>query len=1037
MENALHMFGDGTWNDIIDSPSQTMGYFIEYSGPGFVTGSLAGNAADPESGPLTFAQTSSVAGLTIASDGSWTFDQGNAAYDYLAAGAEEDIIATFSVTDNQTAVTSGSLTLTLTGANNAAVIGGVTAASITEDSVPTVTGDLSHTDADTNNADDVWQVVTAGAATDNGYGTFEIDVDGQWTYTLDNANATVNALTGTGSLQDTFSVLTQDGTSQLVEVTINGANDKPVIVSDSSLTLNVRETGVDTVGILTDNAIMTVIDPDMTTGGTWSFQTLTINFFTSVSHSPTTGFWGYTLNDESFLVNQLGEGQTGTDSFSRTYTDEFGSVSDAVPMTVIVTGSNDAASISGVLGGLVTEDMGNDSVSGDASHTDIDLNNANDVWQAVSNGTATYGSFTVTTGGVWTYTLDDSNTAVNALNDGDTEFDSFTITTEDGTTQTISIDIIGNTDALPVVANDDSGFIETIDVLILGTDMTALTATGNQLNGSNDDRFNFNVTTLQIPAIFTAPQWQVKFEAADVVLLGGVDNTEQFDGNVMFEVLSSYYAAGGNVVTTGGVVQQLFDTSGATRAYLNDITPLGQQSGGTSIGTSIDMNGAVHPITDDIGNITNGFTNWFSSQYMDVGAVQLAYPSGGNMVPHSISYTEGTGGAGNTAFVGGGYLHSLLDTTSLRTGDADFVLEQALAWAAGVKKIDVNENEPFTFTDDSLLANDVDPNAMATITSVQTFSDKGATVTLSGGDVLYNPISSFGLNSLNDGETDTDTFTYTISDGVTTDTATVTVTVNGLTDMDQPPVVSDPEMNGFASPASDYRFGQRILDDDEFSGISHLLYDEGGLTNAPTGVSFSATFVDFSFTAAAETDYEAGYGIYAYEADGQSYSVNIGYSVDSSGDLRFFYTDYEQVYGGPVLEIAPDWIGDGGTVNLTGVDSIEQYAPGVLDNLSVLDIKNEQDEILDLDTAALLELVRGNGVTPESFVFQLDAGDSMNFLDDGEAPGSGWEAIETGVGSNTYNIYDTNVADGLFSDVSGPFFATIYIDGGGGAAPIE
>src|SRR5207245_6514520 len=49
------------------------------------------------------------------------------------------------------------------------------------------------------------------------------------------------------------------------------------------------------------------------------------------------------------------------------------------------------------------------------------------------------GSFTMTAGGVWTYTLDNSNAAVQALNVGGTLTDTFTVTSIDGTAQLIKI----------------------------------------------------------------------------------------------------------------------------------------------------------------------------------------------------------------------------------------------------------------------------------------------------------------------------------------------------------------------------------------------------------------------------------------------------------------------------------------------------------------------------------------------------------------------------------------------------------------------
>src|SRR4051794_41275613 len=54
---------------------------------------------------------------------------------------------------------------------------------------------------------------------------------GVWTYSLNNADAAVNALNSTGAnttLSDSFTVTTVDGTQQTVTVTINGANDAAV-----------------------------------------------------------------------------------------------------------------------------------------------------------------------------------------------------------------------------------------------------------------------------------------------------------------------------------------------------------------------------------------------------------------------------------------------------------------------------------------------------------------------------------------------------------------------------------------------------------------------------------------------------------------------------------------------------------------------------------------------------------------------------------------------------------------------------------------
>jgi len=57
------------------------------------------------------------------------------------------------------------------------------------------------------------------------YGTLVLSTDGAWTYTLDNANLTVQALSGGQTLPDTLQVLSADGTSANIAITINGTDD--------------------------------------------------------------------------------------------------------------------------------------------------------------------------------------------------------------------------------------------------------------------------------------------------------------------------------------------------------------------------------------------------------------------------------------------------------------------------------------------------------------------------------------------------------------------------------------------------------------------------------------------------------------------------------------------------------------------------------------------------------------------------------------------------------------------------------------------
>ena len=67
---------------------------------------------------LTYALDAPVAGLTCNTDGSYSFDAANAAYQHLAEGATTDVVANYTVTDEHGATATSTLTITLTGTND-------------------------------------------------------------------------------------------------------------------------------------------------------------------------------------------------------------------------------------------------------------------------------------------------------------------------------------------------------------------------------------------------------------------------------------------------------------------------------------------------------------------------------------------------------------------------------------------------------------------------------------------------------------------------------------------------------------------------------------------------------------------------------------------------------------------------------------------------------------------------------------------------------------------------------------------------------
>ncbi|MEH2531090.1 VCBS repeat-containing protein [Bradyrhizobium sp. AZCC 1588] len=176
----------------------------------------------------------------------------------------------------------------------------------------------------------------------------------------------------------------------------------------------------------------------------------------------TTG--AYTFVPHNDAINALTE-PTTTD-FTITVSD--GTLSANQTFTIAINGANDAATISGATNGTVTEASGLANTapgtpSATGTLTSADVDNAPDTFTAVSTPTAStrgFGTFTMTTAGVWAYSIDQANSTVQALNVGDTLTDTFTVTTIDGTAQVVTVTINGANDAAVISGATTGSVIE-------------------------------------------------------------------------------------------------------------------------------------------------------------------------------------------------------------------------------------------------------------------------------------------------------------------------------------------------------------------------------------------------------------------------------------------------------------------------------------------------------------------------------------------------------------------------------------------------
>ena len=378
--------------------------------------------------------------FALGEDGEWTYTLDNTDEDTDALGAGEKVTDTFEVTS--VGGTTAQVEVTVTGADDAAVIGGDSTGAVTEDdaSAATASGTLTVSDPDANQSAFTAQTDVVGT-----YGTFTLGEDGGWRYTLDNEAADTNALGSGEKVTDTFTVASVDGTTAQVVVTVTGADDAAVIGGEltGAVTEDAEETGA--------SGTLTVSDPDAGQSA-FTAQTKVGTYGTFTLGED--GGWTYTLDNEAADTDALVAGQTETDTF------EVSSVGGTVSQVVVtVTGADDAAVIGGDSTGAVTEDDASAATaSGTLTVSDPDANQS--AFTAQTDVVGTYGTFTLGEDGGWTYTLDNADADTDALGSGETGTDTFTVASLDGTTAQVEIVVRGANEAAvidttPAVEPDD------------------------------------------------------------------------------------------------------------------------------------------------------------------------------------------------------------------------------------------------------------------------------------------------------------------------------------------------------------------------------------------------------------------------------------------------------------------------------------------------------------------------------------------------------------------------------------------------------
>ena len=385
------------------------------------TGQLTATDAD-DGAVLTFSiDGNAPAGFTLQSDGSWTFDGKDPAYQHLANDETQVISIPVIVTDDQGATSSSTLTLTITGTNDAPV---AQAGSAT-------TGENTVLNSQVPAASDVdGTIASYQLTTDVGTGNGTLTFNPNGSYTFD-PGQDFDGLPAGVSRDVTFTYQAKDDSGtlsapQTITITVTGTNDAPVAQAGSATTE--ENTILDGQVPAASDVDGTIASYQLTTDVGTGNGTLTFHEDGSYTFDPGQDFDG------------LPAGVSRDVTFTYQAKDDSGALSAPQTITITVTGTNDAAVITGAQV-HINETNAPISTGGQLTVTDVD-SPATFVEQ--TNVAGQYGHFSLAADGTWSYTAD---SAYNQLSVGQSLTDTFTVTSADGTTSSVSVTIDGTNDA--------------------------------------------------------------------------------------------------------------------------------------------------------------------------------------------------------------------------------------------------------------------------------------------------------------------------------------------------------------------------------------------------------------------------------------------------------------------------------------------------------------------------------------------------------------------------------------------------------------
>ncbi len=293
------------------------------------------------------------------------------------------------------------------------------------------------------------------------------DGSGQVTWTYEVGNAAIQFLAAGETRTESFTLTVDDGqggtVSQIVEVTVTGTNDAPIITSDQIYRTLFEDTDASTTGV------MSFADVDLTDGHTVGvtplFEGYVGSFVAEVSDDTTgdgTGEVTWTFNVDPADIQYLSAGQGLQQRYSISIDDGNGGTTEQL-VIITIRGTNDLPTITSAVDSAALAEDGVTNANGVIEFADVDLrdghlvssNAAGGDYLGSFNAWMTDDSFGDGAGSVsWDFAVD--NAAIQHLAEGETVTQTYTVTVDDGrggtVDQTVTITLTGTNDA-PLVQN--------------------------------------------------------------------------------------------------------------------------------------------------------------------------------------------------------------------------------------------------------------------------------------------------------------------------------------------------------------------------------------------------------------------------------------------------------------------------------------------------------------------------------------------------------------------------------------------------------